>query len=64
MRDETFTPTWPQRRFRDFARRHWQQYSIAELCARARIGRSTFYDWCRIPGFTAWLAQRGNSETP
>ncbi len=52
-----FTPTWPQRRFRAFARRHWGEYSSVELCARARIGRTTYYRWRQIPGFSQWLAE-------
>lgn len=52
-----FTPTWPQRRFRAFARRHWGQFSSVELCARARIGRTTFYRWRQLPGFSQWLAE-------
>lgn len=57
MPEDIFTPTWSQRRFRYYARRHWGQYSIAELCTRAHIGRTTFYDWCHLPGFVAWLTE-------
>lgn len=55
MPEPDFTPTPAQRRFRAFARQHWCQYPITQLCARAGISTSAYYQWCRRPAFCRWL---------
>lgn len=59
-----FTPTPAQRRFREFARQHWCQYPITQLCARVGISFSTFCRWRQRPAFCRWLDAPDPSLTP
>lgn len=32
--------------------------TVKSLCQAAKIARSTFYDWSKLPGFSEWLHER------
>jgi len=57
----SFTPSQAQRRFLDRIERE-PQASISDLCDGLGMARSTYYRWCREPGFRAWLLDAWSSR--
>ncbi|MGH9476928.1 MAG: hypothetical protein ACRD1C_11440 [Terriglobales bacterium] len=51
-----FVPSPRQRCFRDFVEANPAHRYIRDLCSAAGLPRTTFYRWCRDPGFRQWFA--------
>jgi len=57
-----FTPTSDQRRLLNAIHECPSIRTIREICEFSDIGRRTYYNWCKNPGFRLWFATTWSSR--